>query len=98
MNDQSDVVKIRLMDREYQVKCPAEKLADLQEAAGYLDSKMRQAQESAKTMSIDRVIMVAALNIANELVALKRQKNCYIDNMSLRIQEIQNKIDQALAQ
>lgn len=98
MKEANDVVVIRLMDREYQIKCPPEKLADLQEAAIYLDTKMRQAHESGKTLSIDRIIMIAALNISNELVSLKRQKNSFIDNMSLRIQEIQNKIEQALAQ
>lgn len=98
MTDKNDAVVIKLMDREYQVKCPPEKLADLQEAACYLDSKMRQAQDQGKTLSIDKIIMIAALNITNELVSLKRQKNSFIDNMSLRIQEIQNKIDQALAQ
>jgi cell division protein ZapA len=98
MNEKNDVVSIRLLDREYQIKCPAEKLADLQEAATYLDSKMRQAQENGKTLGIDRLIMIAALNITSEMVSLKRQKDCYIDNMNLRIQEIQNKIDQALAE
>lgn len=98
MNEKNGVVSIRLLDREYQIKCPAEKLADLQEAATYLDSKMRQAQENGKTLGIDRLIMIAALNITSEMVSLKRQKDCYIDNMNLRIQEIQNKIDQALAE
>lgn len=98
MKEANDVVVIRLMDREYQVKCPPEKLADLQEAANYLDAKVRQTHENGKTLSIDRIIMIAALNISNELLSLKRQKNNYIDNMSLRIQEIQNKIEQALAQ
>ncbi len=98
MSEKSDVVNIRLLGRDYQIKCPAEKLADLQEAATHLDAKMRQAQENGKSLSIDRIIMIAALNITSEMVSLKRQKDCYIDNMSHRIQEIQNKIEQALAE
>lgn len=98
MTESSDIVSIKLMDREYQIKCPPEKLADLLEAANYLDSKMRETTENGKALNLDRILMIAALNITNELVNLKHQKNCYIDNMNLRIQEIQNKIDQALAQ
>lgn len=98
MTESTDVVSIKLMDREYHIKCPPEKLADLQDAANYLDSKLRETSENTKALNIDRIIMIAALNITNELISLKHQKNSYIDSMNLRIQEIQNKIDQALAQ
>lgn len=94
----TDVISIKLLDREYQVKCPPEKVADLQEAANYLDAKMRESCEGSKTVNLDRIFMIAALNISNEIVNLKRQKNCYIDNMSKRIQDIQEKIDSALSQ
>lgn len=97
MNELNDVVVIRLLDREYQIKCPPEKIADLQEAANYLDLQMRQSQDSSKLIGLDRILMIAALNIANELISSKRQKHTYIDNMSLRIQAIQNKIEEALA-
>lgn len=98
MSEQNDIVSIKLLDREYQIKCPPEKLADLQEATTYLDAKMRESSEGGKILNLDRIMMIAALNITNELVSLKRQKNYLIDNMSSRIQELQNKIDQALAQ
>lgn len=98
MTDQIDIVAIKLLDREYQVKCPPEKVADLQEAANYLDQKMRESSEGGKVINLDRIFMIAALNISNELVNLKRQKNSYIDSMNRKILDIQNKIDSALSQ
>lgn len=98
MTESIDVVAIKLLDREYQIKCPPEKLGDLQEAANYLDTKMRETLENSKALNLERVVMIAALNITNELITLKHQKDYLIDNMNLRIQEIQNKIDRALAE
>jgi cell division protein ZapA len=98
MTDQADIVAIKLLGREYQIKCPPEKVSDLQEAANYLDLKMRAAMESGKIINHDRILMIAALNITNELMGLKRQKNFYIDTMNKRISDLQNKIDQALSE
>lgn len=98
MNDTADTVAIKLLDREYQVKCPLDKVADLQEAANYLNIKMRESMENGKFIQHDKILMIAALNIANELIALKRQKNYYIDTMSQRIVSLQNKIEEALSE
>lgn len=95
---ESDIVAIKLLDREYQIKCPSEKIAELQEAATYLEKKMRELSEGGKIINFDRIITIAALNITHELEKLRNEKKSYIDNMSKRIQDIQNKIDQALAQ
>lgn len=98
MTHQNDTVSVRLMDREYQVKCPPEKVAELQEAACYLDVKMRELSEGSKILSLDRLVVIVALNIAHEFVSLKKQKNYYIDNMNKKIQDLQNKIEEALAE
>ena len=40
----NNTVNIKVMDRELKIKCPEDKRAELQEAANYLDSKMREVQ------------------------------------------------------
>ncbi len=75
-----------------------EKLAALLEAATYLDLKMRESCDGEKMLNRDRIFMIAALNISNDLIAQQRQKNRYIDNMNQRIQDLHDKIEQALAQ
>lgn len=99
MSQPNDTVSIRLRNREYQVKCPAEKIAELQEAANYLDVKMCDLSEGSTNPNFwDRLVVIAALNIAHEFLSLKKEKNYYIDNMNKKIIDLQNKIEQALAE
>ena len=58
-------VSVRLLDREYQVACPAEERSDLLDSAEYLDGKMREIRDSGKVVGLDRIAVIAALNLAN---------------------------------
>jgi cell division protein ZapA len=98
MIEQNEVITIKLLGREYQVRCSQENLTQLQEAASYLDAKMRESYEGGKAFNLDRFFMIAALNISNELITIKRQKDTYINAMHNQILEIQNKIEQALVE
>ena len=95
MSDENNSVRVRLLDRELKVKCPPHKTAELKESASYLNDKMKEiAKEGA--VGMDKISMMAALNISYELLELKRQKNQYLDNMQIRIHTIKSKIDQVL--
>jgi cell division protein ZapA len=53
-------VSVRLLDREYQVACPAEERSDLLDSAEYLDGKMREIRDSGKVVGLDRIAVIAA--------------------------------------
>jgi cell division protein ZapA len=72
MNDRTARVSIRILEKEYQVACPVEERTDLLDAAEYLNSKMREIRESGAVMGLDRIAVMAALNLSNELLKLKR--------------------------
>lgn len=93
----TNIVSIKLLDREYQVKSPAEKVSELQEAANYLDAKMRELIDGGKKPNVDLILMIAALNITHELTSLKKKEFSYIERMNKRILDLQSKIDEALA-
>ena len=65
-------VSVRLLDREYQVACPSEERSDLLDSAEYLDAKMREVRDSGKVVGLDRIAVISALNIANELIKQRR--------------------------
>ena len=65
-------VSVRLLDREYQVACPVEERSDLLDSAEYLDGKMREIRDSGKVVGLDRIAVIAALNIANELIKQRK--------------------------
>ena len=68
-------VSVRILDREYQVACPAEERSDLLDSAEYLDAKMREVRDTGKVVGLDRIAVISALNIANELIKLKQQRH-----------------------
>lgn len=72
MNDRTARVSIRILEKEYQVACPIEERTDLLDAAEYLNGKMREIRDSGSVLGLDRIAVVAALNLANELLKIKK--------------------------
>jgi len=93
----NNTVSLNILGKLYKVKCPQEKIAELREAAQYLESKMREIGHSGKTASTDRLAVVTALNITHELLAQKKQANTYMDMMGQQIRNLQTKIENAVA-
>lgn len=59
---------IHLLGRDYKVACREDERADLLEAVTFLDQRMREIRGTGKTAGIDRIAVMAALNIASELL------------------------------
>jgi cell division protein ZapA len=72
MNDRVTRVSVRILEKEYQVACPVEERTDLLDAAELLNGKMREIRESGAVMGLDRIAVMAALNLADELLKLKK--------------------------
>ncbi len=87
---------IQIMGKKYQIKCTPEKAQDLQKAAHYLDSKMREIRDGNKASGSEQIALLAALNIAVELLTMQHQKDLYFDTMSHRIRDLYHKVDAAL--
>jgi cell division protein ZapA len=64
----TDPSGVRILDREYLVACPPEEREGLQAAAHLLDSRMREIRSSNRMAGIDRIAVLAALNLAHELI------------------------------
>ena len=64
-------VTIRVLDKDYQVACPADERDALMDSARFLDEKMREIRDSRKIMGTDRVAVMAALNITHDLLQEK---------------------------
>lgn len=67
----NDPVSIRLLDREYTVGCEPAERDSLLAAAKLLDSKMREIRGNNRMAALDRVAVLAALNLAHELQQLR---------------------------
>ena len=99
--DRSVTLDVHLLGRDYKVACRDDERADLLEAVAYLDRRMREIRGSSKTAGADRIIVMAALNITNELLRERKAPlaaEAGVDSAGLqrRIQSMQAAIEQAL--
>jgi len=100
MTEKNDIT-VKIMDRDFNVKCPADKISDLHKAAKYFDNKVREihrGDDEKKLVNMDNLIIITALNITHELLTQKNQNRTYIDYMNEQINNLHNKIEQALAE
>ncbi len=65
---QPNTVSVNILDKEYQVACPAEQEDALRASARYLDKQMRDIRDSGKVIGLERIAVMAALNISHELL------------------------------
>ena len=89
-------VSIRILEKEYQVACPADEKADLMASADLLNQKMREIRDSGKVVGLDRVAVMAALNMANELLQRTDDDRELKDIVGLRVKAMRERLDTAL--
>ena len=65
---QPNTVTVKILDKEYQVACPEEQEAELAVSAKYLDKQMRNIRDTGKVIGLERIAVMAALNISYELL------------------------------
>ncbi|MGB6976328.1 MAG: cell division protein ZapA [Gammaproteobacteria bacterium] len=98
MSKVPDTLIVKIFDKEYKVKCPAEQSEGLQAAARHLDQIMHNVRDAGNILALDRIAVLAALNITHEMLTLRKQKDDYIEQLHQRLQTLQTKIEQALAE
>ncbi|EKD55096.1 MAG: hypothetical protein ACD_60C00026G0003 [uncultured bacterium] len=97
MSANSAETTVEILGKTYQIKCPAAEVDALQRAAEYLQEKMRHIHDGSGIMHLDRVAVIAALNVVHQLLTFESQKENYIQNIHQRLRDLHNKIEHALA-
>ncbi len=89
-------VPVRILDKEYLVACPEDEQQALQQAARHLDARMREIRNAGRIVGVDRIAVMAALNIAHELLQA-RGSGAELDRiLSTRMAELSDQVGQAL--
>lgn len=89
-------VTIKILEKEYNVACPLEEKPSLVASAELLNAKMREIRDSGKVVGLDRVAVMAALNLANELLKARGQDEELKNIVGLRIRAMREHLDSAL--
>jgi len=93
-------VGIRILEKEYQVACPVDERPALLASAEYLNGKMKEIRDTGKVVGLDRVAVMAALNIAAELLVAR---NAVPDEdadaeLAARLRSLRERVESALEQ
>lgn len=94
----SDVqtVTVKILDKEYQVSCKSDEVHALKQSAEYLDNKMREIKAGSPVLGLDRVAVMAALNIANDFLNENKRNEDVVATQAEGIRSLGGKLDQAL--
>jgi cell division protein ZapA len=89
-------VTVQILDKEYRIACQSDEREDLLKTSHFLDQKMREIRDSGKVLGSDRIAVMAALNLAHELLQQKSEKETGQESVTQKIQAIQDKIESTL--
>lgn len=97
MSTEPKTLQINVMGREFRVACPEGEQKSLLEAVDYLNKKMSQIRDHGKVVGLERIAIMAALNIAHELLSTKVGGAFDIAEIKRRMLNMQTELDRALA-
>ena len=98
MNQKTKTLDVTIMGRTYKVACSDEERNALLSAVAYLDRKMTEIKNAGRVASAERIAVMAALNIAHELLSSRNHASGFdIEGLRRRMAAMEATLDQALA-
>jgi cell division protein ZapA len=97
MTEKNAQVSVRILDKEYQVACPANERTNLLDSAEILNDKMREIRDSGRIVGLDRIAVMAALNMANDLIQANARDSELEGGISDRLKIISDRVDNVLS-
>ncbi len=89
-------VSVRIMEKEFLVACPYEERSALLDAAEFLNLRMREIRDSGRVVGLERIAVMAALNLANEYLR-GRERDSKLDNgVGQRVRALRERVEGAL--
>ena len=97
MSEGSNTIEVTLLGRTYRVACEESERESLLQAVAYLDAKMNEIRMAGKVTGSERIAVMAALNVAHELLSVRLGSGFDLGKAKRRISAIESKIDAAIA-
>jgi len=104
---ETKTVRVSILDKDYQVSCKESEVTALRQSAQFLDQKMREIKQNSNVFGLDRLAVMAALNLTHDLLA-QSEKATQMDSkqheissalteQQTEIRNLHNKVDSALS-
>ncbi len=97
MAEAAKTIEVQLLGRSYRVACTDGEREALLQAVAYLDGKMNEIRKSGKVMGAERIAVMAALNVAHELLSVKLGAGFDVGQAKRRLSAIESQLDAAIA-
>ena len=91
-------INISILDKDYKVACPPGEQSALLESAKFLDTKMREVRDSGSIMGSERIAVITALNMANDLLQTSNLDKEIGQELPPRLKDLESKISRVLEQ
>jgi cell division protein ZapA len=98
MSRDSKGIDINILGREFRVACPEDEQETLLSAATYLDKKMREIRDQGKVIGVERIAVMAALNMAYELLSTQLGGGFDMIEIKRRMSSMEALMDETLVE
>lgn len=98
MSEAPTTVNVKILDKDYQVACPADEVDALTASASYLDGQMKNIRDTGKIFGLDRIAVMAALNITNEYLSKQHIVETTEHLVGSKVMTLTERVSQALNQ
>ena len=89
-------VSVRIMEKEYVVACPYDERAALLDAAEFLNARLREIRVTGKVVGLDRILVMAALNLAHEFLKGKDRESRLDNGVGQRVRALRERVESSL--
>ncbi len=87
---------VQILDKDYRVACQEGQQDSLVASARFLDQKMREIRAGGRVIGTDRIAVMAALNLAHELLEHQREREQVSDTLGRRLKALRERVEVAL--
>ena len=91
-------LSVRILEKDYMVACAPEERSELLDSAEYLNGRMREIRDSGKIVGLDRIAVMAALNLAHELITLRARATGAEQEVGHRLKTMRERVESTLQQ
>ncbi len=91
----SEPVAVNILDREFLIACTPEERPGLLDAARHLDAKMRELRGNARAGGMDRIAVLAALQISHEMLNARQRETAESAQLAENLQALNAKLERA---
>ncbi|MCB1735410.1 MAG: cell division protein ZapA [Gammaproteobacteria bacterium] len=93
MTRSNNTVKVHILGKEYQIACPLEERDAVLASARRLDERMQELRDSRAVLGLERIAVMAALSLTNELLQQEMRADALARSIQARVDSLHRLMD-----